>query len=65
MEIIERGVLPNDRKYTCTCNTCKTKFRFNRDEAKFVSCQRDGDYLTIPCPVCKYSVYKDPNGYDK
>lgn len=53
MEIIVRGKLPEEDEYEATCYRCRTVFRFQRVEARYVSDQREGDYLSIACPVCK------------
>lgn len=52
VEILYRGLPPQEREYTYTCPNCATRFRFKRSEAKYISDQRDGDTLEIPCPVC-------------
>lgn len=53
MRIIEQGRLPESQAYECTCRHCRTRFEFARGEAKYNDDQRDGDYLSIPCPLCK------------
>lgn len=59
-EIINQGSLPSEKVYTVTCSHCKTLFKFKQDEAKYVSDQRDGDFLQITCPLpgCYHSVTK-------
>jgi hypothetical protein len=57
MKIIEYGDRPEDKVYRNKCGHCKTVYEFARKEAKFHSDQRDGDYLTINCPVCQREAY--------
>jgi hypothetical protein len=52
MEIIERGTLPTERQHEIRCRNCKTLFRFKCHEATYVPDERDGDFLSINCPVC-------------
>lgn len=56
IKIIERG--PLERKsYKTRCVRCRTKFRFDRSDARLVNDQRDGDALVVPCPVCSADVW--------
>lgn len=57
MEIIKQGKLPEESTRVMTCDYCKTKFKFSLKEAERHSDQRDGDYTTINCPLCKKSLY--------
>ena len=57
MEILSRGNDPAKRQYTGTCTTCGTRVRFLKQEAKYHSDQRDGDYLSVKCPECPASIY--------
>lgn len=59
VEIIERGQLPSETVYDATCGNCRTKIRFKRGDAKYFFDQRDGDFLSIACPVCSFVIYKD------
>lgn len=52
MEILERGKLPSEKVYVCTCNSCESKVRFTEGEANYQPDQRDGDYVWVKCPVC-------------
>jgi hypothetical protein len=61
VEIISRGVLPSEKTYETTCPNCGTWLRLNRGEDKFTSDNRDGDFLTISCPVCNVPVYTQAN----
>ena len=59
MKIISIGSIPELKPYVATCSYCKTVFEFMKGEATLKSCQRDGSWLTIDCPLCKKSVSKD------
>ena len=59
MKIIKHGIIPETVPYVVTCGYCKTEFEFLKMEAEVRSCQRDGTWLTIDCPVCNKSVMKD------
>lgn len=52
MKIIKQGKIPELEEYKLTCRNCKCQFEFQRHEAKYVSDQRDGDFLQIACPCC-------------
>ena len=52
IEIIERGSLPENDVFDAQCWKCRSKLRFLRSDAKLTSDQRDGDFLTVECPVC-------------
>jgi len=62
VEIIKKGTPPAEQEYTATCRNCESVLRFKRGEAKFTGDQRDGDFLTITCPVCGTYVYHHPVG---
>ena len=51
MKILQEGKLPVERIYKLHCNRCSTIFEFQQKEAKYVSDQRDGDFLEITCPL--------------
>jgi len=52
MKILKEGKLPQEKTYTATCRDCKTVFEFKQKEAKMNYDQRDGNYLSVNCPVC-------------
>lgn len=60
VEIITRGQIPGERVHTCTCQTCKTVFRFKESEGEYSSDQRDGDAVKIACPVCASVCWVTP-----
>ncbi|MBB0100129.1 hypothetical protein [Ralstonia pickettii] len=57
MKIIERGTLPGEREWKAKCTHCGTHFEFKQREGNFHSDQRDGNYMTVGCPVCNYICY--------
>jgi endogenous inhibitor of DNA gyrase (YacG/DUF329 family) len=59
MKIIKHGIIPENRVYRVSCPNCATEFEFEQHEAKMTHEQRDGDFLTIPCPVCFRAVHID------
>ena len=61
MKIIKRGKKSEERVYRVTCDDCGTVFEFKRAEAEYVSDQRDGDALTVKCPLCKRKVWTAAN----
>jgi hypothetical protein len=56
MRIVRQGKLPETQLFRGTCRSCDTEIEFMRIEAKQVSDQRDGDYLSHPCPICKADI---------
>lgn len=63
MKIIQRGVIPEEREYQAACTICKTIFEFKRTEATYNTDERDGDYLSICCPLCFSSCTKQVHEY--
>ena len=59
VEIIKRGVPRGEVVHDITCRFCKSELRFKEHEAKRHYDQRDGDYLSITCPVCQSVINKD------
>lgn len=57
MKVIKRGELPETKVYGGKCQRCSTEVEFVRGEAKYNSDQRDGDFLSIACPVCTGLIY--------
>jgi hypothetical protein len=51
VKITKVGTLPCSKTYQARCRSCKTEFIFERKEAKYNNDQRDGDYLSITCPL--------------
>lgn len=53
MEILSRGKLPSERKYTGTCGSCGTRVKFSAGEA--CSSGPPDPCFYVPCPVCKHT----------
>lgn len=51
VQIISRGIAERNQTREATCIRCRTKFSFEQWEAKYNNDQRDGDYLSIGCPL--------------
>lgn len=51
VEITKRGQLPGAKQYRGFCHNCGTEFKFLASEAREHSDQRDGDFLSITCPL--------------
>ncbi|VDS07532.1 hypothetical protein PARHAE_00709 [Paracoccus haematequi] len=58
VEIIKRGQPKGERVHDITCRYCDSELRFREHEAKITHDQREGDFMTITCPVCKGSLTK-------
>lgn len=57
MDILFRGTPPNEREREGTCNNCGTQVRFRESEGKVTHDQRDGDFVTVNCPVCARQIH--------
>lgn len=57
MRIIKRGIPPQERLFAATCRSCHTEIEFKKSEGKVTASQRDGDFITVVCPVCGRSVH--------
>ena len=53
MKVIKRGIPPDKQTFRAVCDVCKSHLEFARNEGKYHSDWRDGDYIEIKCPVCK------------
>lgn len=52
MEIIKRGIDPQEVEYQAACHNCGTEVKFKRKEAEVVPDWRDGNFMRVDCPVC-------------
>ena len=52
IRVTKHGALPDHDVFAGTCYRCKTEVEFERVDARLTSDQRDGDYLSVDCPVC-------------
>lgn len=60
IEVIVRGQPPEEKVYEEQCRRCASMLRFKRADAKYTADQRDGDFLTVECPVCHGTVHAQP-----
>jgi RNase P subunit RPR2 len=57
MKILKEGKRPEDTVHRGTCNRCNTEFEFVRSEGTVTNDQRDGDFVSVDCPVCGSRVH--------
>ena len=59
MKLIKRGVDPKTAIRHATCSYCKSEYEFTLSdpEVKYTYDQRDGDFYSFPCQVCKNTIY--------
>ncbi len=43
--------------FDATCVRCKSELQFQRRDGEVTSDQRDGDFVTVKCPVCGTPVH--------
>jgi len=53
MNILKKGTIPEELFYYGKCYNCHTEVEFKQKEAKLTATPRDGDLLSVNCPVCK------------
>lgn len=58
IKVIKRGIPPQEKKYNVVCRQCHSELEFVKSDAEYVYDQRDGDYLCLTCPVCRYRITK-------
>lgn len=56
IEIIKQGRLPEEKRWSFICRNCDTHFTAQKKDGQYFSNQRDGEALTVSCPLCKTSV---------
>ena len=54
VKVLRVGPAPKPKKTKCPC--CKSTFTFEKEDARFVPDQRDGDSWVINCPVCPHET---------
>lgn len=59
MRIIKEGIKPEDIEIETTCNNYKSVLGVKISDGKTTYDQRDGNYVTIVCPVCQKSINID------
>jgi hypothetical protein len=57
MEILHRGILPEEKIYTAACMNCMTQVRFEQREGRITRERHRGDFVIVTCPVCGKSIY--------
>lgn len=57
IEITKRGELPEEIKYAFKCRKCGTEFTATRLDGKVTYDKRDGNFLTVTCPLCNDPVH--------
>lgn len=57
MQIISKGRLPTDVKYTMKCRKCETVTMFEYSEGRIVDDHRDGDAIVFECPTCQNEMW--------
>jgi RNase P subunit RPR2 len=63
--VLQVGQKPSERIYTAMCRSCDSQLRFKASEAKTTFDQRDGDFVSVECPVCSDRVHVRKDSYDK
>jgi RNase P subunit RPR2 len=58
MNILYRGTLPEDKEYEVVCRNCQSILRFKASEGRLTLSQKEGNFLTIICPICKDSIHQ-------
>lgn len=58
MKIIERGTPPGEVVHQARCTNCRSLIEFKQSEGKVTFDGRDGNYVTILCPVCNQMIYR-------
>ena len=61
MKAIKEGMIPGNIVHRASCNQCKTVVEFLRSEGRISYDQRDGDFITIVCPLCRDDIHADLN----
>ena len=56
MKIIKQGIPPGEQPFKGTCVQCGTVIEFKRSEGKVTFDMRDGDFISIKCPICNYTI---------
>ncbi len=60
MKVLKVGNPPDGKVHRTSCRHCKARFEFAAREAKYITDQRDGDFLQIACPTCGAMVTVTP-----
>lgn len=65
IKIIKQGQVPAKREFVAKCINCKTEVEFLQEDGEVISDQRDGDYISIRCPMCNHPITKGLYDYKK
>jgi len=57
MKIIKKGNIPDEKIYQAKCYNCKTEIEFVQKEGVVTRDQRDGDFITVQCPLCGCGIH--------
>lgn len=57
MKIIKLGRDPSETPVHGRCNNCGTEVEFELGEGTITNDQRDGDFVTVQCPVCQRKIH--------
>ena len=61
MRILHRGTPPGDERLRGTCTNCRTEVEFAPSEGQLSPDQRDGNMVSVTCPVCGGRIYSHMN----
>lgn len=59
MKILRSGTTKKIKSTTIECIHCDCKFSFTKDEAEYISDQRDGNAYIVKCPECNRENWVD------
>lgn len=57
IKIIKVGREPDLKEYTGVCRHCQTEVEFQQQDGIVTHDQRDGDFITVTCPLCQNNIY--------
>lgn len=57
MKIIKQGIPAEEKKHRGQCSRCETQVEFYRKEGTVTYDQRDGNFVTVKCPVCGHPIH--------
>jgi hypothetical protein len=60
MEILKRGIKPEEREYVATCNICESVIKLKENDLTYVD-ERCIIYQYVKCPVCNSTLYINKN----
>lgn len=57
MKLLQRGIPPQETKAEFRCLHCKSLYEAKRSEGTYHSDQREGDYVSFTCQVCRSPIH--------